>query len=80
MGGASVRASFTSRGSHSFCPWNDSRYNYSVGQLLIGSNPISKLEVVSALNSFNLAIYQYHFNYTACPARYNPKVYLSAIQ
>jgi len=61
-------------------PWNESRYTYAVGQLLIGNNPISKIEVVSALNSFNLARYMYEYHAPTRTEKYNPKVYLGAVQ
>ncbi len=61
-------------------PWINSAATYSVYGMILGSNPLSKVEIVSALNSFNLGHYQYHFNYPYCLSKYNPKVYLSAVQ
>ncbi len=75
-----ARSSLTSQGYLAISPWNDSNCTYVTSQLNLGNNPISKLEVVSALNSFNLACWQYHFNMSCCYQKYNPMVYLSTIQ
>ncbi len=80
MGGANVRTSCTGRGTHFFCPWTNVKHIYSAGQINIGNNSISRLEVVSALNVFNLATYNYHYNQSACTEKFNLKAYLSAIQ
>ncbi len=60
--------------------WNDKNYTYTICAINLGSNPIGSLEIVSSLNSFNLARYQYHFNYPYCTQKYNPKVYFGTIQ
>ncbi len=80
MGNVNLRNAQTSRGMFALSPWIDGAYYSSVIQLLLGSNPLSKLEVVSALNSFNLGRWEYHFNQSVYPPKYNPKVYLSAVQ
>ncbi len=46
----------------------------------LGNNSNSKLEIVSSLNSFNLAYYQYHFNDGNCVKKYNLKIYFGTIQ
>jgi len=46
----------------------------------LGNNPISSLEVVSALNSLNIGRTLLHFNAKECNEKYNPKVYLGAVQ
>jgi len=61
-------------------PWNDTRYTYSVGQINLGNNPISLLEIVSALDSFNLARGTYAFNFSNRINKYYPKVHLGAVQ
>ncbi len=61
-------------------PWNDKIYTYTSGQLLVGSNPISKIEIVSSLNSFNIARYMYEFHYPTRLEKHNPKVYLGTVQ
>jgi len=68
-------------GMHGLSLWNnDSAKAYAVAQINLGNNPLSKAEIVSALNSFNLTIYLYHYNYPFSTGTYNPKVYLSTIQ
>ncbi len=61
-------------------PWNKEVEKYTTGQINLGSNPISKLEIVSSLNSFNLGRMMYHYNYTVCTQKYNLKVYFGTIQ
>ncbi len=80
MGDGKVRTSTTSRGILTLSSWNNPDYTYSVGQLSLGTNPNSRLEVVSLLNFFNLGRWMYHFNYPVCPTKYNSKVYLGAVQ
>ncbi len=80
MGTVTNRTSLTSRGFVALSPWNDSKLTYSVLMINLGNNFNQKLEIVSALNSFNLAINQYHFMHSNCPEKYNPKVYLGAVQ
>ncbi len=80
MGKVTIRSSQTSQGFMALCPWNDSNHIYSSTQLNLGNNPISSLEVVSALNSFNIAWDEYYYSYTNCIQKYNPKVYLGAVQ
>jgi len=75
-----ARTSLTSRGFCGISPWNYSSGTYSVAMINIGNNFISSLEIVSALNSFNLGRSQYHFNYNECIKKYSPKVYLGTIQ
>ncbi len=80
MGSVTTRTSQTSRGIHVLSPVNGAVSDYSLTTINLGSNSISKLEVVSSLNSFNIAhaMYYYHYAYTS---KYNPKLYLgSAIQ
>ncbi len=80
MGQVTNRTGLTSHGFVGLSPWSDSKYTYSVLQINLGSNFIAKLEIVSALNSFNLALQMYHFNYVNCTSKYNPKLYLGAFQ
>ncbi len=74
------RTSFTSRGYLAFSPYTVWSSLYEVGNINLGTNPLSLLEIVSALNSFNLGPWQYQFNYLNCAEKYNPKVYLGAVQ
>ena len=48
--------------------------------IISGSNPLSKLEVVSLLNIPSQAHEMYYYNTVSCPAKYNPKVYLGTTQ
>ncbi len=61
-------------------PWLGDYSSYDYSTINKGTNPISKLEVVSSLNFFNLGHWEYHFNYQNCTQKYNPKLYLGAIQ
>lgn len=80
MGKVTGRTSQTSRGFVALAPWNQLNYEYTISQINLGNNSISRLEIVSSLNSFNLARYYYYFNSGSCPSHYNPKVYLSTVQ
>jgi len=42
--------------------WNVPTYSNSVLQLYLGSNFISRLEIVSSLNSLNIAVYLYSYH------------------
>ncbi len=75
-----VRRVYTARGQEAISPWNDSRNTYSVLMINLGNNFISKLEIVSALNSFNIGRWEYYYADSNCPQKYNPKVYFGTIQ
>ncbi len=75
-GGAPLRYDFTSRAFHALSPWNDATCAYSILQLYKGYNPLSKIEVVSTLNTLSQAVDMYFYNYGAYPAKYALKVYL----
>ncbi len=64
----------------SFGPWNSAENNYSIGQINIGSNPLSKLEVASCLNLFDYAKFSWWYDAPYSPQKYNPKVYLGTVQ
>ncbi len=80
MGSVTIRNSRTSRGFIALSTWNDSSQIYSLGQINLGTNPNSRLEVVSVLNSFNLAKNLFHFNYPNSTGKFNPKVHFGTIQ
>ncbi len=80
MGTVTTRNRLTSRGFCALSPWNGSGYEYSVLQIKLGSNPLSKIEIVSLLNLSNNGFQMYHYNYVNCTKKYNPKVYLGAVQ
>ncbi len=44
----------------------------------MGSNSLSKLEVVSSLNCLNIGYYMYHYNTINCTEKYAPKIYINA--
>ena len=79
-GGAPARYAFTSRGWVALSPWIEIVYAYSLLQLNLGSNPNSRLEVVSTLNTLNLSHEMLHYNYANSLERYYPKVYLGTSQ
>ncbi len=79
-GGAPIRYEFTGRGRNTISPWNDATYTYSILQLNLGSNPNSKLQVVSTLNTVNIGIYMYAYNLSNSTSRYYPKVYIGTAQ
>jgi len=80
MGKVTVRTSFTSRSFVGLSPYNDDKYIYSLLMINLGNNPLSKIEIVSALNSFNLGREFYTFYYANRASKYNPKLYLGTIQ
>ncbi len=45
-----------------------------------GSNPLSRIEVVSTLNTLNISKEMLHYNTQNCPPNYYPKVYLGTSQ
>ncbi len=80
MGQVTSRNSQNSRGMFAVSPYRGNVSLYEISNINLGSNFIAKLEIVSALNSFNLTWDQYHFNHNNCTTKYNPKVYLGTIQ
>ncbi len=79
MGKVNIRTSYTSRGFVGLSSYNDVNFTYSVLMINLGSNPLSKIEIVSSLNSFNLERELYTYYYANRTKKYNPKVYLGAI-
>ena len=45
-----------------------------------GTNPLSRIEVVSLLNILKIGKEMLHYNYQNCPTKYAPKVYLGTLQ
>ncbi len=80
MGQVTSRNSQNSRGMFAVSPYRGNVSLYEISNINLGSNFIAKLEIVSALNSFNLTWDQYHFNHNNCTTKYNPKVYFGTIQ
>jgi len=80
MGSVTNRTSLTKRGWVTLSPRNQKGTEYSLLQILHGSNPISQLEVVSSLNTLDLGAGMYYYSYATRTEKYNPKVYLGTIQ
>ncbi len=80
MGSVNIRTSQTSRGIHAQSPIDGAVNIYTLTTINLGNNPLSKLEIVSSLNSFNLASAMYYYSSNGYPQKYNPKLYLSAFQ
>ena len=59
--------------------WCVSKFEYSILQIALGSNPISKLEVVSAPNVLSYAVNSLFYSTKEDTAKYNPMVYLGTI-
>ena len=74
--GAPYRYGHTAVGWDSFSAWNDPAYAYSLGQINLGNNPLSLLQVVSLLNLNNQAYEMYAHSPINRPSRYYPKVYI----
>jgi len=80
MGKVTIRTGLTSQGFIALSPWKGDNSIYEYSAINLGNNPNSLIEIVSALNSFNLTWDQYHFNAYNCLSKYNPKVYIGAVQ
>ena len=79
-GGAPARYAFTSRGWVALSPWIEIVYAYSLSQLNLGSNPLSKLEVASMLNILSQANRMYQYYSSEMASTYKLKVYLGTLQ
>ena len=75
-GGEPLRYAFTARGWNALSPWNDNEYAYSLLQINMGSNPLSKLQVASALNVNNYAQHWLYHNESNRSLKYYPMIYL----
>ncbi len=75
-----VRTSCTTQGGIALSAWTGNNTITDYLALNLGSNPNSKLEVVSLLNLLNSGHWQHHYNYENCPTRYYPKLYLGTFQ
>ncbi len=63
MGQVTIRTGQTSRGYLGLTAYTKNMSLYEVTNINLGTNPLSKIEIVSALNSFNLTPCEYHFKY-----------------
>ncbi len=80
MGYVTTRNSLTSRGTFGLSAWTDVNLKHALGPMILGGNFISKLEVVSSLNTFNLGSFHFHYNGSAFVKKYNLKFYLGTVQ
>ncbi len=80
MGSVTIRNSLTSRGIQGMSPWNVSAESYTIGQIILGNNFIAKIEIASCLNCFNYGTYSWWYDSPYATQKYNPKVYMGAIQ
>ncbi len=80
MGIVTKRTTHTARGFIGLSPWDGDKNPYGVSAINLGNNSISRIEIVSSLNSLNIAYHLYQYNAQNCPAKYNPKVHLGTIQ
>lgn len=78
-GNNGLRDVYTSKGMDAFTPWKNPANMYSELQLYLGYNPISKLEVVSLVNLFNLSHYSLSYYEPTRTSRYYPKIYLGLL-
>lgn len=60
-------------------PWNNPVRVYSELQLYLGANSISRLEVVSLINIFNLSQYLLSYYESTRTSRYYPKIYIGLL-
>ncbi len=80
MGQVTIRNSRTSQAFLALSPLNDESSRYTIGQINLGSNSMSRLEIVSSLNVLNLGHSTYEYFQPNRTEKYNPKVYFSAVQ
>lgn len=74
------RKAYTARGFLSFAAYLGSSNPYELANINTGTNPLSRLEIVSAINSFNIAHEMHSYYYSTRPEKYNVKWYLGTIQ
>ncbi len=63
MGKVTNRTSQTSQGFLAISPWDGNKNSYAYSAINLGSNFISKLEIVSSLNCLNIGRDNYHYKY-----------------
>ena len=80
QGGEPLRYTFLGRGVIGLSPWSNPSEAYTLGQMYLGYNPLSKIEIVSGLNVFNYASGSLAYNSGNRTQKYNPKVYLGTVQ
>ncbi len=80
MGKLTGRTSCTSKGFIALAPWFGDYSIYEHSVLNLGTNPNSRLEVVSLINILNISSHLYSYDYNNRAAHFNPKVYMSTVQ
>ena len=80
QGGEPLRYTFLGRGVIGLSPWSNPSEAYTLGQMNLGYNPLSKIEIVSGLNVFNYAPGSLAYNSGNRTQKYNPKVYIGTLQ
>jgi len=75
-----LRKAYTARGFLAFAAYLGSSNSYELANINIGNNPLSKLEIASALNTFNIAHEMYSYYYSSRPLKSNIKWYHGTIQ
>ena len=80
QGGEPLRYTFLGRGVIGLSPWSNPSEAYTLGQMYLGYNPLSKIEIVSGLNVFNYASGSLAYNSGNRTQKYNPKVYIGTSQ
>ena len=80
QGGEPLRYTFLGRGVIGLSPWSNESQAYTLGQMNLGYNPLSKIEIVSGLNVFNYAPGSLAYNSGNRTQKYNPKVYIGTLQ
>ncbi len=74
------RYPLTARGRHAFSVWYQDEYEYNILPLYSGTNFISNLEVVSGLNTLNLASFITYYNTSKNSIKYALKLYIGTPQ
>ncbi len=79
MGSVDGRNNISSKGIYALASFYGYHNQNSIHTINLGSNPVSLLEVVSSLNSFNLGHFHFHHYIRISPEKFNLKVYLGAV-
>jgi len=75
-----VRKAYTAPSFDIFSTWYSSQHTYSTLLINAGTNPMSKLEIVSLINTFNLAFEMFAYHNQNRTKRFYPKVYFGTVQ
>ena len=75
-----TRYIYTARSHTALSSWNISDSRYTLQQMNLGYNPLSKIEVVSHINILSIGSQMYYYNTSTFTAKYAPKVYFGVHQ